>query len=85
MNLNHHPIEYINEELKARGWDGPKLYEMMGKNINLNMAEIDFLSLKNPAIYLGEGTAKKLSKAFGTSYELWLNLDKAWRELSSIK
>ena len=78
-----HPSEFIREEMRARGWNltaflgysgaaspedelGWRLYFRIGK---------DF-----PDMRMGERGAQQLARAFGTSAELWLHLEKAWME-----
>jgi HTH-type transcriptional regulator/antitoxin HigA len=67
-----HPGEFIKEELEARGWSNIDLAEIMGRHPNQ-------ISL----IVRGEQdvtpeTAKQLSAAFGTSAQLWLNLQSSF-------
>lgn len=67
------PGDYIKEELAERGWTQADLAQIMGRNASaLNQ------------IITGKGgitaaTAKELSEAFGTTAELWMNLESSYR------
>lgn len=69
--------EYVEEELKARGWSRDHLAsQMTSYDWDLNRFVIDFMlcdPMPDGAI-LGEETALRLAHAFGTSKEVWLNL-----------
>jgi plasmid maintenance system antidote protein VapI len=73
--------EYINEELHARRWSKERLAVEMGGDENRNHCLIDIMChCKNDKrIMLSKDTADKLAHAFGTSAELWMNLDAAFR------
>lgn len=71
--------EYINNELHERRWSKERLAKEMGGDENHNLCALDFLQrcLLEPRLLLGEDIAAGLSRAFGTSKELWLNLDQS--------
>ncbi len=73
-----HPSEFIDDELKARGWTLEQLAEKMGGDADINCLSLYLYRLKDPGILLGEESAAGLSRAFGTSDEVWLNLHDAW-------
>ncbi len=72
------PGEFIREELEARGWTQRDLAEILGRPIQ---AVNEILSGKK---VITPETAKELAAAFGTSPELFLNLENAYR-LSQTK
>lgn len=67
------PGEYIKEMLEDRDWTQNDLAEILGRP----------LQLVNEVILGKRGitpeTARGLAEAFGTSAQLWLNLDSAWQ------
>lgn len=70
---NFTPGEYIRDELEARGWMQDDLAEIMGrplKSVNQIIAGTKAITPQ---------TAKELAAAFGTSAELWMNLEIAFR------
>ena len=67
-----HPGEYIRDELEARGWTQLDLAEITERN-QKNISQI--ISGKAG---ITARTAKELSKAFGTSPGVWLNLQSAY-------
>lgn len=67
------PGQLIREELEARGWSQQDLAQVMGKNHAL-LSEI-----VNTKRAITPETAQALADAFGTSPELWLNLDANYR------
>lgn len=84
-----HPIEFIDEELEARGWTRRELAERIasainvhrsGKDVDVQECAMELYALRDPRISLDEESAVALGKVFGTSTELWLNADRAWRE-----
>lgn len=78
-----HVAEFIQEEMTARGWDLYELAKQMGgdeEEIHINHVSLSVLFAMHPDIVVGEPTAGKLARAFGTSKEIWMNLDKSWHE-----
>lgn len=75
--------EYIADELEARGWTTRDLAERMGGDVDLNQCTIELTiacGVSHPQVSMGTETAQGLSRAFGTSADVWLNLDRAYRE-----
>ncbi len=67
------PGEFISEELEARGWSQLDLAEIIGRTPAV-VNEI----IKGKRMITPE-TAKELSEAFGTSAQLWMNLESSYR------
>lgn len=72
------PGEYLKDELEARGWSQIELAEVLGRPPRL-ISEI--VSAKRA---ITPETAKGLAAAFGTSAQLWMNLETAY-QLSKAK
>ena len=68
------PGVILAKELEARGWSLRKLAEETGYPLDVVAALVDGTSRITPEVAL------HLARAFGTSAELWLNLDSAHRE-----
>lgn len=77
--MKFHPAEFIAEELTARGWTVASLVVMSG--IGLPMWE--------PVMSKRDGIRKShalgLAKAFGTSMEFWLNLQKQFDDAEALR
>lgn len=74
--------EFIADELEARGWTPRDLAERMGGEVDVNELTIELhiaCGESHPDAYMGQETADGLARAFGTSAELWMNLDAAYR------
>jgi HTH-type transcriptional regulator/antitoxin HigA len=71
------PGEFIKDELEARGWSQVDLAEILGRHPNQVNKIIQGTQAITPE------TAKQLADAFGTSAQLWLNLESAY-QLSQI-
>jgi HTH-type transcriptional regulator/antitoxin HigA len=67
------PGEFIKEELEARGWAQDDLAEILGRPTRLVNELIAGKRGITPE------TAKGLGEAFGTSAQLWMNLESAYR------
>ena len=67
------PGEFIEEELEARGWSKGDLADVMGRPAQL----VSTIISGKRSITLE--TAEDLAAAFGTSAELWINLDTSYR------
>jgi HTH-type transcriptional regulator / antitoxin HigA len=67
------PGEYIRDELEARGWMQDDLAAIMGRPLKTVNQIITGVKAITPQ------TAKELAAAFGTSAELWVNLESAYR------
>jgi len=72
------PGEYIRDELEARGWTQSDLATIMGRPLRTVNEIIAAKKTVTPE------TAVGLAKAFGTSAELWLNLESSYR-LAMVK
>ncbi len=67
------PGEFIQEELDARGWTQSDFATIIGRPIQ---AVNEFISGKRS---ITADTAREIGEAFGTSAQLWMNLETAWR------
>ena len=78
--------EYLLDIMLDHGWGPRELAERMrpgasSDDIAINELVIWMtLFIPRKDVILGESTAQGFATAFETSVELWLNLDKAWRE-----
>lgn len=63
-----HPGEYLKDELDAREWTQTELAKMIGRRLRL----INRIIAGKAGITAQ--TARQLATAFGTSAELWMNL-----------
>lgn len=75
-----HPWDFIAEELECRDWTVDELAMRMGGDFAVTRLSLDFLETREPGIVIGEESAAALGRAFGTSPEFWLNLDKQWHD-----
>ena len=66
------PGEFIREELEARGWTQGDLAEIMGRPIQVVNGIILGKKIITPR------SAQELAAAFGTSAEMWMNLQTAY-------
>ncbi len=66
------PGEFINEELEARKWTTARL--MMESGLTLDTC----LDLQACRARISNEIATRLGDAFGTSADLWLNLQRAY-------
>lgn len=67
------PGEFIREELEARGWSQSGFAKILGRPLQAVNEII------NGRKRITAETAKEIAAAFGTSPELWLNLENAYR------
>lgn len=77
-----HPGEYIRDEMEAREWDAAELAKRMSVSAEIVLSLIEYKQDITPAIAFG------LHRAFGTSVDLWMNLQKAfdvWQEAAEQK
>jgi HTH-type transcriptional regulator/antitoxin HigA len=72
------PGEYIQDELEARGWSQSDLAEILGRPVRLVNELIAGKRGITPE------TARGLAEAFGTSAEMWLNLESRY-QLSKVR
>lgn len=75
-----HPWDFIAEELEERGWTADDLALRMGGDFAVARVSLDFLEIREPGIVIGEESAAALGRAFGTSAQFWINLDKQWHD-----
>lgn len=68
--------EFIEDELEARGWQRADLAKFMQYPLVFVNAMI------NGRTKITVTVAEKLARAFGTTPNLWLNLDKTYRSYS---
>jgi HTH-type transcriptional regulator / antitoxin HigA len=73
------PGDFVREELDARGWTQSDLAEILGRPQKTISQIISGRKAVTPE------TARGLADAFGTSAELWMNLEAAYRLHRSIK
>ena len=74
-----HPGEYLADELDARDWTQDDLAEVMGRSrIHINR-------LVQGKTAVTPESAHELAKAFGTSAELWMNLQVAYELATASK
>ncbi|MCB2160602.1 HigA family addiction module antidote protein [bacterium] len=80
-----HPGEYLLDELNARGWTQTEFAEIIRRPIKL------VNEIVNKKRGITPETAQEIAAAFGTSPELWMNLDSAYnlwksdRDLTPIR
>ena len=75
------PGEYIRDEIEARGWTQRDLAGVLGRS------EPKVSELISGKRAITSQTARELAAAFGTSAEVWLNLEmrwQLWRDQSSV-
>jgi plasmid maintenance system antidote protein VapI len=76
-----HVGEYVTDQLAALGWSVADLAQRMDGDYATNLCAMDLLiHAPHPSVVLGNTMATRLAGVFGTSVELWLNLDKAWHD-----
>jgi len=68
------PSEFIKEEMEARGWDLDTLVKLTLLTKDCLYEVLEHNKRITPIVALG------LSKAFDTSRELWMNLQKGYDE-----
>lgn len=67
------PGEYTRDEIEARRWTQRDLARVLGRS------EPKISELINGRRAITSQTAKELAAAFGTSAEVWLNLEMRWQ------
>ena len=67
------PGEYIRDEIEARGWTQEALAHILGRPLRTVNLIISGKAGITPQ------TAQELAAAFGTSAEMWMNLESAYR------
>ena len=71
------PGEFLRDEMEARGWTQTEFAEMIRRPPRLVNEIIAGKRAISPE------TARDFSEAFGTSAQLWMNLETAW-QLSKV-
>src|SRR5258708_21733376 len=67
------PGEFIKEELEARGWTQEDLADIIGRQPSIVSGLINGKRAVSPAV------AADLAEAFGTTAQLWMNLESAYQ------
>ena len=67
------PGEYLRDELEERGWTVTEFAEIIGRPVEAVSETLDAERSVTP------DTARSFSEALGTSAEVWLNLQTAYR------
>ncbi len=73
LNTLFAPGEYIRDELEAREWTQEALAHILGRPLRTVNQIIAGVKTITPQ------TARELAEAFGTTAELWMNLESAYR------
>ena len=71
-----HPGEHLRDELETLGW-GTEYFAKIAGLIEMEAHEIIYHERRITWLI-----AERLSKAFGTPAEFWMNLQRAWDERS---
>jgi HTH-type transcriptional regulator/antitoxin HigA len=71
------PGEFIKEELEARGWTQSDLAKIMGRQNSVISAIVNGKRSVSPEV------ASELASAFGTTVELWMNLQASYDRYES--
>lgn len=81
MSAETWPVgHFIKDEMKERGWTRRELVQRLGEPLDVNSLAIDLLiDTPRKGMLIGKDLAADLARAFGTSPELWINLDAAWQ------
>ncbi len=71
----YHPGEHVKDEMEARGWDVKELAKRMSiHDMPVEIAE----NLIECKCDVDTNIAFGLARAFDTSYEIWMNLQKSY-------
>ena len=85
-----HVMDFIREEMDERDWSIWTLVRHMSDDqsdeaLGRIKLCLELTDLRDPHMFMGNEEAQWLAKAFGTSADVWLNLDKTWREAEAAK
>lgn len=81
-----HVMDFVNDELEARGWNLDVLAVRMGGDASRNLLALQILdNVREPGVLLGEESAAAIGNAFGTGAKLWLNLDDTWQRYAKTR
>lgn len=75
-----HVSDFIDDELRARGWSETDLVSRMGYDPEIAFYELVAIRLQSRNVFLELDTAEGLANAFGTSPDLWMRIDAAWQQ-----
>ena len=67
------PGEFIREELEARGWSQATFARILGRPLQT------INQIINGKKAITAQTAKEIAAAFGTSPDVWMNLEMTWQ------
>ncbi len=67
------PGEFIREELETRGWTQATFAHILGRPLQT------INQIINGRKAITAETAKEIAAAFGTSAEVWMNLEVTWQ------
>lgn len=73
------PGTYVLEEMAERGWDFERLCAECGRGNGEWLPEY-ICGETGVSPHVTKSVSRGLARAFGTSAELWLNLDRAWQD-----
>lgn len=81
MSAETWPVgHFIKDEMKERGWTRRELVQRLGEPLDVNSLAIALLiDTPRKGMLIGKDLASDLARVFGTSPELWINLDVAWQ------
>lgn len=84
-----HVMDFIREEMDERDWSIWTLVRHMSEDqsnqaLSRVKLALEFLALRDPQMLIGEEVATGLGRAFGTSAQIWLNLDRSWQDASTL-
>ena len=81
-----HVSAFVQDEMDARGWDEEEMARQMGPERDKNLLLIGMiLHVQDRNLMLDQNTATRIARAFGTSPDVWVRLDKAWRAERNLK
>lgn len=78
-----HIGEFVRDEMECRGWSTRELAARMGfADLDVGTLAMDLLMnvTDNKGVLCSESDYKGLARAFGTSVDIWRNIDKQWRD-----
>lgn len=87
---NAFPVwEYVKDQMDYWEWSRERLAIQMGGNPMVNLCALDMLEAQAESepgtnaskVRLGERMARGLGLAFGTSHQLWMNLDESFQRV----
>lgn len=81
MSARFHVGEFIEDELKARGWTAGTLAALMGgENPGIDQLCIEMvMAVRDPNMLPGDDLLRRASEAFGVHPDFLGNIDRLWR------